>query len=140
MEEHLNKEPFYRLRDVHYETGITVRLERWYPIKKTPRGTWVRNQYSPMWKEADFKYLKDHKYLKFILDNSNKKYCYPNIEDAINSFRKRKIRQQQKLQYQLEQATVCVENIDKLVGASVESFEEGFHLGYPPSHDIFWFE
>ena len=133
-------EPFYRLRDVHYENGINVLLELWYPIKKTPRGTWVKSQYSPSWGEIDFKYLHKGKFLKFILDNSNKKYCYPDLKDAVKSFKLRKVRQQELIQFQLEQANTCVENFDKLDNVDVESFACGLLLAEPPQHYRFAFD
>lgn len=132
--------PFYRLYDRHCNDGVTVFLEKWLPVKKTPAGTWLRSQYSPCWKEADFKYLKKHKHLKFVLDNSTRKYCYPTLEGAINSFKHRKRKQQQMLRYQLEQADVCVNNLDKLDNISVESFYDRVLLGKPAQHDKFWFE
>lgn len=147
-DEDLPTQPYYRLHDVHACDGIKVLLEKWYPIKKTPSGMWVRSQYAPAWR-IDLAYLKKRKLVKFILDNSCRKYCYPALEDAINSFKHRKRKQHQLLSLQLEQANICVENLDKLDGATVQSFDrdetdwmsaEGLLLGVPPSHYRFDFE
>ena len=135
---------FYRLYDRHCIDGIRVTLEKFYEVKKTPAGTWVRSQYAPCWMDADFKYLKKHKYLKFILDNSLRKHCYPTLEGAIESFKHRKRKQQAMLRHQLEQVDVCVNNLDKLDSVDVQSFtcaskygESGVLLGKTASHSDF---
>ena len=142
MEEQLNRQPFYRLYDQHTYDGITVMLERWIPVRKTPLGTWLRSQYSPCWRDADFSYLRKGKYLKFVLDHSRKKYCYPTLEEAIENFKHRKYKQKDMLQTQLEQVNICVENLDKLDNVSVESFNthEGVLLGIPDGHSRLFFE
>jgi len=118
------QQTYFRLKDRHTEEGVVVYLERWYAVKATPKGVWVRSEYSPCWKGADFKYLKAHKHLKFILNSATKKHCHPTIEGAIESFKMRKHRQYQLLSAQMEQAKVAVENLDKLDGVTVDSFAE----------------
>lgn len=128
----------YRLRDVHEQEGIVVRLDKYYPVKRTPKGYWLRGEYDPNW--LDFSELRKRKYLRFVIDTSSKKYCYPELEDAIRSFIRRKEVQQSKLQYQLEQVNCCIENVDKLKGISVESFQQGLLFGKTPSHYQFCFD
>lgn len=112
----------YRLRDVREQECFVVRLEKYFPVKRTPKGYWVAHEWHPEW--MTFQQLRARKYLKFIVDTSIKKYCYPTIEEAINSFIRRKTIQQSKLALQLEQADCCVNNLDKLQGATVESFQQ----------------
>ena len=128
----------YRLRDVHEQEGIVVRLDKYYPVKRTPKGYWLRGAYAPCW--LDFKELRKRKYLRFIVDTSIKKYCYPDLQDAIKSFIHRKEVQQSKLALQLEQAGCCVNNVDKLKDVTVESFQQGLLLGETPSHYRFCFD
>lgn len=128
----------YRLRDVHTERGIEIRIEKFDVIKETDKGYWVASQYAPTW--LDFKQMKDRKFAKWVSKVSNKRYCYPSIELAIESFKKRKIRQKTMLEYQLEQAILCVSNIEKLNGLSSVSFSGGFLIGETPSHNDFFFE
>ena len=127
----------YRLRDVHEQEGIVVRLDKYYPVKRTPKGYWLRGAYAPCW--LDFKELRKRKYLRFIVDTSIKKYCYPTIEDAVKSFIRRKEVQQSKLALQLEQADCCVKNVDKLNDVTVEAFQQGLLLGETPRHYEFIF-
>jgi len=128
----------YRLRDVREQEGIVVRLDKYYPIKRTPKGYWLRGDYVPTW--MTFAELRKQKYLRFVVDTSSKKYCYPTIEEAVKSFIRRKEVQQSKLAYQLEQADCCVKNVDKLKDVSVESFQQGLLLGETPSHYQFDFD
>lgn len=136
-----NEPTHFRIRDKHQYNGIVASLERFYTIKTTPKGVWVRSEYMPSW--VEFKEARKRKYLKFILNGAGKRYCYPTIEEAVESFRIRKIRQQGILELQLEQINCCVENIDKLKGVGVESFigrDEGVLLGETPSHYRFCFD
>ena len=132
----------FRLKDRHTEDGVVVYLEKYYTVKATPRGVWVRSQYAPCWKDADFKYLKAHKHLKFILNSATKKYCYPTIEEAVASFKLRKHRQLGLIKMQLEQVQTCVDNLEKLEGVTVDSFKDydGVVLGVMPSHRLFNFD
>ena len=142
MEQTIVGPTHYRLRDVHEQYGIVVRLDKYYPVKRTPKGYWLRGEYAPTW--LDFKELRKRKYLRFVVDTSSKKFCYPCLEDAIKSFIRRKEVQQSKLALQLEQADCCVKNVDKLNDITVESFQQGSHqgilLGETPSHYRFCFD
>ena len=100
----------------------------------------MKSEYSPSWGGIDFNYLRKGKFLKLSLDDSERKYCYPELKDAIKSFKKRKERQQEMLQFQIEQANVCVENLDKLNDVDVEAFAGGLLLAEPPQHYRFCFD
>ena len=142
MEQTIVGPTHYRLRDVHEQYGIVVRLDKYYPVKRTPKGYWLRGEYAPTW--LDFKELRKRKYLRFVVDTSSKKFCYHDLEDAIKSFIRRKEVQQSKLALQLEQADCCVKNVDKLKDVTVESFQQwscqGILLGGTPSHYQFGFD
>lgn len=142
MEQTIVGPTHYRLRDVHEQEGIVVRLDKYYPVKRTPKGYWLRGEYAPSWYKLTE--LRKCKYLRFVIDTSSKKYCYPALEDAIKSFIRRKEVQQSKLSLQLEQADCCVNNVDKLKGITVESFQQGpchgIVLGETPSHHQFCFD
>ena len=128
----------YRLRDVHTERGIEIRIEKFNVIKETERGYWVASQYAPTW--LDFKQMKDRKFAKWVSKTSGKRLCYPTIELAIDSFKKRKNRQKSMLKYQFEQAHLCVSKLEKLDGLKAEDFNQGFLLGQTPSHCLFCFD
>ena len=136
----MEQQTYYRIKDVHTQDGVTAYLERWTVEKTTPRGAWVKHMYAPHY--YDFKQLKNHKYLKFILNNARKKYCYPIIEEAVASFKLRKHRQLGFIKIQLEQVQTCVDDLEKLEGVTVDSFKDydGVVLGVMPSHSLFNFD
>ena len=47
MEQQIVGPTHYRLRDVHEQEGIVVRLDKYYPVKRTPKGYWLRGEYAP---------------------------------------------------------------------------------------------
>ena len=47
MEQTIVGPTHYRLRDVHEQYGIVVRLDKYYPVKRTPKGYWLRGEYAP---------------------------------------------------------------------------------------------
>lgn len=137
MKINTNENVHFRLIDVHMEDGIRVELERFFVIKETNKCFWVVSKYAPLWLE--FKELKDRKFAKLVSKTSCKRYCYPTIEQAIESFKIRKKRQVEKLELQLEQAKTCRENLSKLDGMKPECFDD-FVIGVTDSHHMFCFE
>ena len=128
----------YRLKDVHTSNGIEIRIEKFDVIKETEKGYWVASQYAPTC--LDFKQMKDRKFVKWVSKTSGKRLCYPSIELAIDSFKKRKNRQKAMLKYQFEQAHLCVSKLDNLDGLQVSDFNGGFLIGRTPSHGDFVFD
>lgn len=102
----------YRLYDVLYETGIHVKLETFEVVKETPQGYWVNSQYNPTWLSAEE--LRKRKYLKWVSKTSTKRYCYPTMEQAVNSFKRRKVVQASKLRFQLQQVDAVIDRFDHL--------------------------
>lgn len=102
----------YRLYDVLYETGIHIRLETFEVVKETPQGYWVNSQYNPSWLSVDD--LRKRGYLRWVSKTSTKRYCYPTMEQAVNSFKRRKTVQASKLRHQLEHVEAVIDNFDSL--------------------------
>lgn len=124
---------FYKINDVLFEDGVTIRIEKFTVIGETPCGNWVVSQYMPDWLSVDE--LKKRKYAKWVSKNSVKKLCYPDLEGAIHSFYKRKLRQVGRLKYQLEQAQVALDYCGQLKGKSADDFSGGVKAGPIPSQD-----
>ena len=78
----------YRLESSLWETGVVVTTREFYPIKKTVCGYWVVEKYYLAW--MTFDQLKKRKLLKWVSNNSHKRYCYPTLELALTSFKRRK--------------------------------------------------
>lgn len=102
----------YRVTDFLDEKGVTVRLEQWNPVRETPAGYWVKSQYAPVWME--FPQLKRGKYLKWVGKSSRRRHCYPTIEEAISSFKRRKEVQESRLRLQIEQAQLILSSMSKI--------------------------
>lgn len=100
----------YRVVDVLYEDGVTVRIEQWEAVRETTEGYWVKSQYAPTW--LDFDDLKRGKYLKWVSKSSVKRHCYPTVAEAMRSFKRRKEMQVQRLQ--LEQAELIVSKFEHI--------------------------
>ena len=100
----------YRVVDVLYEDGVTVRLEQWEAVRETAEGYWVKSQYAPEW--LDFDGLKRGKYLKWVSKSSVKRHCCPTIDEAMRSFKRRKEMQVRRLRLQLEQAELVVSKFE----------------------------
>lgn len=122
----------YRLKEVLEETGLIVRAEQFFVVKETPQGYWVRSQYIPEWR--DFEQLKKAKHIRWISKTSVKRYCYPSIEQAVNSFNVRKKRQQNFVRLKLEELELVVNESSKLNSATAEDLLLGVNLGKTPSH------
>lgn len=69
-------------------------------IKKTPKGAWVEQE--------GYNARYNPKQKKFILDAAIKKWANPTIEEAINAFKHRKIRQIRILSNRLQEAKKAV--------------------------------
>ena len=118
----------YRVVDVLYEEGVTVRLEQWEAVRETPEGYWVKSQYAPQW--MDFDRLKRGKYLKWVSKSSVRRHCYPSIEEAMRSFKRRKEMQESRLRLQLEQAQLILSQFDNI---ELSDSEKTHELGHTES-------
>ena len=123
--------PHYRLNDRLEPEGVVVRLEVFRVIKETPQGYWVASQYAPNWLSPDE--LRKRKHAKWVSKTSRKRYCYPTVEAAIRSFKRRKEVQKSRLKVQFEQAKLAVERAEALDGATISELRDGVRLGHTES-------
>lgn len=120
----------YRLADRLYETGVTVTIEKFKVIKATPKGYWVASQYSPSWLTPEE--LIKRKYAKWVSKTAHKRYCYPTMELAVASFKRRKWIQLGKLEHQIAQARFVVSRLEDLTDDQ-ETYRSGLNLGMTKS-------
>ena len=107
----MSEEYLYRFEDKEYGylddegysasqiTRIVVYLNRYRVIKKTPKGRWIQLY--------DFSDTK-----KFVLDGKGKRFAYPTIELAKESFNMRKTKQIQRCERTIRRAKIALESID----------------------------
>lgn len=126
----------YRINDYPYHDGIFVVVELWHAIKKTPRGYWVKADYAPSWIDDDA-YLRKHGYLRWVNNTSAKRWCYPQLAKAIESFVRRRQIYAEKLRYRLDQVDTVLKNTNKFETATVEQLMKGISIGDHPMHELF---
>lgn len=85
----MDSEPFFL-----EVANVGVALRRCFIEKETPKGWWVR-------KVMFDNYTKDDKH--FVLKKARKRYAYPTIPEAMESYRRRKEKQIRILARQLAQ-------------------------------------
>ena len=112
---------YYRLRDYYTEYGTTIELEKFYVVKETPCGVWVKSQFAPEW--YSYEDLKKYRYIRWIHNDSAKKHCYPTLKEAIGSFKKRKIRQAAILNSQLRQVQAVLDGAKIWENAELSDFK-----------------
>lgn len=113
----------YRIVDTLEPTGVVIRIRKFIPIKETTAGYWVAGEYAPTW--LSFDELKNRKWLKWISKTSIRRHCYPDLDMAMRSFKRRKEVQASKLRLQLEQAEAALAGFDNYKSASVADLERG---------------
>ena len=124
----------YRIVERLEPDGVEVRVEKWNPIKETPQGYWVVSQYAPSWLSADE--LRKRKFAKWVSKTSHKRKCYPTIEQAIDSYRRRKQMQVSRLRYQIEQAEVALAWATETKGIGIS--ERVIAGQIPSAHELCW--
>ena len=112
---------YYRLRDYYTEYGTTIELEKFYVVKETPRGVWVKSHFAP--ECYSYEDLKKYRYIRWIHNDSAKKHCYPTLKEAIGSFKKRKIRQAAILNSQLRQVQAVLDGAKIWENAELSDFK-----------------
>lgn len=129
--------PHYRLKDRLEPDGVVVRLEVFRVIKETPQGYWVVSEYCANWLTPDE--LRKRRFAKWVSKTSHKRYCYPSIEEAIRSFKRRKEVQESRIRLQLEQAELAANQAGALDGATFSELREGVRLGHTEtSRGLVW--
>ena len=122
----------YRVRDALDASGVTIILQKWNPIGETPEGYWVLREGGPNWPGIDKKYQRKCGALKWVSKTSTRRYCYPSMSEAMDSFKRRKEVQVSKLAIQLEQAQLALAKFDEYKDSTPNSFPsryEGIRLG-----------
>ena len=122
----------YRVRDALDASGVTIILEKWHPLSETPEGYWVLREGGPNWHGIDKKYQRKCGALKWVSKTSVRRYCYPTMSEAMDSFKRRKEVQVSRLAIQLEQAQLALEKFDDYKDETPNSFPsryEGIRLG-----------
>lgn len=107
---------YYRLEDSPY-ADHEPRLLTYYLVRKTARGAWVVPSYSyyrraePL-EAASATFLRDEFGARFVLDGKGRRYCYPSMDDARESYRIRKQRQIQHARNAIERAEAALHWLD----------------------------
>lgn len=127
----------YRIREYLEPEGVFIRAETFKSVKETPHGFWVVSQYAPTWLSADE--LRKRKFAKWVSKDSRKRHCYPDINDALKSFKRRKEVQVSRLRLQLEQAELAVETFANYESATIEELKASINIGEIPSaYGLIW--
>lgn len=92
----MTEQVWYRYYDHRGSYGFEVVLEKVPVVKETPKGVW----------------LDDYGQKKFCLKDARRRWAYPTVELAKNSFEIRKRKQLQHLQRQIDHVKAVVEAID----------------------------
>lgn len=103
-----HREVYYRIEDSPL-ADHEPRLLTYYLVRKTARGAWVVPSYSyyrrtERLEAASATVLRDEFGARFVLDGKGRRYCYPNMGDARESYRIRKQRQIQHARNAIERA------------------------------------
>lgn len=90
-EESLNDLPVhYRYDDYMYEDGVEVMVRRFYPVRETPCFYMVIDHWSMMIQKR----IPDRKpKTRRVSKDSLRRFCYPTKEEALHSYKKRKLSQ-----------------------------------------------
>jgi len=98
-------ERYYRYDDSPYVDAGPV-LSEYRLVRKTPKGAWI----SPYWvtdaaaDRCQTPVMRRAYGIRFVLDGKGRRFAYPDLADAKESYRIRKVRQIQHCRYQIEKA------------------------------------
>lgn len=129
----------YRLKDWLDEDGIHVGIVKFEVVKETPKGYWVMTGVFMRW--MDISKLRKKGLLKFVLKDSAKRYCYPTLELAVNSYDIRKYRQLQRLRTNLSVAELIEKTMGEIKAKTLDDFKDygGINLGHTEvTEQIVW--
>lgn len=134
----------YRVYDQHTYNGIEICLETWYAFKETIEGYWIISEYAYGYSYyqdyKEIKWLKETKQVRWVSKNSRRRYCYPTLDEALQSFKIRKQRQNDILKLQLEKSTMIVENLDNICEQNLDTLTRHYTIGEPPSQYRYAFD
>lgn len=117
----------YRLVDDIGPDGVTIRLQRYIVIGETPQCYYVIRDGSHYMTLNTNGWAQDvvKKQRKRVLKSSYKRYCYPEIADALRSYKARKRWQLSHAKLAMARAEAGYAEAERLIafeGLSVESF------------------
>lgn len=122
----------YRVYETLMEDGVCIKVSIFEALKETPKGYWVEREYCPHWMTLEAKLKSKH--VRFVLKQSLRRYCYPEFSEALESFRKRKLKQIQHTRAALEKAELIIENFDSFKNKSVDDFA-GWQVNLGHTHE-----
>lgn len=120
----------YRIVDTLEPNGVVIRVRLFEVMKETPAGYWVVES---LYSRYGVEYLKHYKLLRWVSKTSTKRHCYPELADALRSFKRRKEVQVSKLRLQFEQSEKALSEFGKYQTANVDQFKKGVDVGTIPS-------
>lgn len=98
---------FYRYYERNnYDEGVKVWEKIFYLVKETPCGYWI-SENKDYYKKDVIHYLWDEP--RWISKTSRKRYAYPTRKEAIESFKMRKKRQLEIVNYQTKRTKDALE-------------------------------
>lgn len=89
---------FYR----YTNSSTVISLEVFYLISETPKGFWIAYEWD-----------NSSEYKRWIPKTSKKRFAYPTIKEALESFKARKLSQEKILTRQLNNCKKCLERIKR---------------------------
>lgn len=100
--------------------GVTYTLRALEVISETPKGVWVQDSHRPFGSDGR----------RWIKKDANKRYACPTIEEAVESFEARKLRQIKILQAQARRAQVALDK-SKTINFNLETpYYDKFYIPY----------
>ena len=118
----------YRIFDTPGVNAGSVHVQVFEVVKETERGYWLKykGSYVPEYLSSTEK--RARWYIRFVLKDGRKRYCYPSLAEALNSYRIRKSWQVKYLSQTIERANAALERFDKYKDKTVEELQNGVLL------------
>ena len=128
----------YRVSEFGDAKTSVISMQRFLPVKETEKGYWVIED-SNWIRTLSFEEIKERGYhLRWVHKESRKRYCYPSIEEALNSFYIRKQHHVKILREKLGAATLALENFESYRDKTEEELMQGVVLGDESRSQLFF--
>lgn len=119
----------YRIEDALDEDGVSLVVRRFVEVKKTPSGRWVfRFESAHTLKEfggwVEFADARASKHVRWVSSNAERSLCYEDFKVALNSYMRRKVRQEIFARTALETSELATANKDKILALSIDDFTQ----------------
>ena len=119
----------YRIEDGLDEDGVSLVMRRFVEVKKTPTGRWVcRFESAHTLKEfggwVKFADARASKHVRWVSSNAVRSLCYEDFKVALNSYMRRKVRQEIFARTALETSELATANKDKIMALSQDDFTQ----------------